>query len=134
MGHIIQWDNADKTVVLQQYLQHATKDDLYHLAQKSSSMLKTVNHPVHLIVDERNIKLTLTSSDMQFLQHHTPKNQGAVVVVVPSITAIYKNKVQGIGKLIAPNAFAETYFAETVEEAREFLAESFDVRYETFVE
>jgi hypothetical protein len=129
MGHHISWDCDDKTVVLQEYIKGATKDDLYHLARKSAEMLSTVEHTVHLIIDERNIDLILNSADMNYLNKLTPKNQGAVVMVIPKLKVGYKTLVQSIGKKIGPNAFAQPYFAPSVEEARKFLQDSFGVRY-----
>lgn len=129
MGHNIVWDNEEQTVVLQLYSKPASKDDLYLLAQKSASMLNSVGHRVHLIIDERNINLTLSSSDMRYLEQLTPENQGAVVMIVKKGAESYKNFVQDFGKTIAPNAFAEPYFAHTLTEARRFLHEHFGVNY-----
>lgn len=129
MGHRIGWDNKARTVVLQQYTEGAVKDDLYALAQKSADLLRMVNHTVHLIIDERNIDLTLSSTDMKFLSKMTPINQGAVVMVVQPSKLAYKTAVQGLGKLIDPKAFAQPYFVESIEAARQFLQDSFDVRY-----
>jgi len=129
MGHQITWDNKDKTVVLQAYMVGASKDDLYHLAQKSADMLNTVEHTVHLIIDERNISLILSSTDMKYLAKLTPKNQGAVVMVVQSSKLAYKTAVQGLGKIIGPKAFAQPYFVDSVETARQFLQDSFEVLY-----
>jgi hypothetical protein len=129
MGHHIDWDNKDKTVVIQSYTTDSSKDDLYYLARKSADMLQTVDHTVHLIIDERNINLVLSSTDMKYLEKLTPKNQGAVVMVVQPTKLLYKTAVQGLGKIIGPNAFAQPYFVESVEAAREFLQNSFDVNY-----
>jgi hypothetical protein len=92
-------------------------------------MLHSVQHIVHLIIDERNISLVLTSTDMKYLERQTPKNQGAVVMVVQPSKLPYKTAVQGLGKIIGPNAFAQPYFVDSVEAAREFLQHSFDVNY-----
>jgi len=129
MGYLIQWDNAEKTVVLQQYTGNAVKDDLYHLAEESAAMLKTVPHKVHLIIDERAIKLTLSSTDIKYLEKHVPPNQGVVIVVVGRSGAAYKSLIQNIGKTLAPKAFKQTFFAATVEEARRLLQEQFEVHY-----
>ena len=129
MSHLIQWDNEEKTVVFQQYTDNPVKDDLYYLAEKSAAMLKTVLHTVHLIIDERPIKLTLSSTDIKFLEKHTPPNQGVVVVLVNKNDLTYKKYVQNFGEKLAPNAFFETYFATTPEEARDFLQKQFDVHY-----
>lgn len=130
MGHIIEWDNEDRTVVLQAYTEGATKDDLYMLADKSAEMLASVEHIVHLIIDERKVDLMLNSSDMTYLGKKTPPNQGIVVMVVPPHKIRYKTVIQQIGKKLGPEAFAENHFVETVEEARQFLQQAFDVRYE----
>ncbi len=110
MGYTIQWDNAEKTVVLQQYTSNAIKDDLYHLAEESSLMLKSVTHTVHIIVDERTIKLTLSSTDIKYLEKFVPPNQGAVIVVIGKNGAAYKKLIQNIGKALAPKAFKQTFF------------------------
>ncbi|MEO8610117.1 MAG: hypothetical protein ABI690_19640 [Chloroflexota bacterium] len=129
MGHNITWDNQAKTVVLQEYTDGASKDDLYHLAQKSAELLQTVKHTVHLIIDERKINLILSSTDMKYLAKTTPPNQGAVVMVIPPSKLAYKTAVQGLGKLIGAKAFAQPYFVGSLDEARRFLQESFDVVY-----
>jgi hypothetical protein len=129
VGHQIGWDNEDKTVLLQAYTDPAVKDDLYHLAHKSAELLSTVQHTVHLIIDERNINLVLSSTDMKYLAKNTPSNQGAVVMVVQPTKLAYKTAVQGLGKIIGPQAFAQPYFVDSVEAARQFLQDSFDVNY-----
>ena len=129
MGHRIEWDNEDKTVVLQQYTDVPIKDDLYHLAEESAVMLNSVDHTVHLIIDERTIKLTLTSADIQFLEKNVPSNQGVVVMLVNKTDVSYKKFVQNFGQQLAPNAFFQTYFATTMEDARKILREKFDVKY-----
>jgi hypothetical protein len=129
MGYLIKWDNDEKTVVLQQYTDNPVKDDLYHLAQESAAMLNTVSHTVHLIIDERTSKLTLSSSDIKFLEKNVPTNQGTVVMVVSKSGQSYKKLMQNVGKTLAPNAFKQNFFVTTVEEARQLLQEQFGVNY-----
>ncbi|MCA0456866.1 MAG: hypothetical protein LCI00_23045 [Chloroflexi bacterium] len=129
MGYLIQWDNTDKTVVLQQYTGEAGKEDLYHLAEESANMLNGVSHTVHLIIDERTIKLSLSSVDMKYLEMHVPPNQGAVVMLVEKNSLPYKQWIQTLGKSRAPKAFDKPFFAATLEEARELLHQLFGVRY-----
>lgn len=128
--HHIQWDNDEKTVVLQSYERGSTKSDLYQLAEKSNKMLASVPHRVHLIIDERNIKLLLTTSDIKYLEKMTPKNQGAVVMILPKLELRYKKLVNDMAVTVAPHAFGEPYFVETIEQAREFLQTHFNVTYE----
>lgn len=129
MGHSIIWDNADKTVILQHYIPPASKDDLLQLAAESAEMLKTVPHTVHLILDERNIRLMLTTTDLQYLEILVPPNQGSVVVVVPEKDFAYKQLTQNLGTIIAPNATRRTHFASSIEQAREILRRDAEVRY-----
>lgn len=129
MGYLIQWDNKDKTVVLQQYTDRPVKEDLYHLTEESAALLKTVSHTVHLIIDERTIKLSLSSVDMKYLEMHVPPNQGAVVIMVEKSSLPYKEWIQTLGKTMAPKAFEKPFFAATLEEARELLQKLFGVRY-----
>jgi hypothetical protein len=129
VAHIIEWDNAAKTVVLQQYQPGASKDDLYELAHTSAAMLKTVKHTVHLIIDETNIQLMLNNTDLRYLENTVPPNQGIVVLIVPKDTQKYKEVVQIISQPVAPHAFEKTYFVSSVEAARQFLQENFQVEY-----
>src|ERR1043165_9948823 len=129
MGHHIQWDNEEKTVVLQQYLAGAVKDDLYLQVQKSAEMLKSVPHTVHLIIDETKVKLILNSADLKYLEKLVPPNQGAVVVVVNKSNVTYKRVVQDMGNKLAPKAFDNVYNVSSIEEARQLLRDQFGVNY-----
>ncbi len=129
MGHYIAWDNEEKTVVLQQYTEDPGKNDLYDLARKSAEMLNSVDHTVHLIIDESNVDLTLNSADLKFLEQHVPANQGAVAVIVPPGHMAYKTVMQNVGKAVAPKAFDKPVFVSSVEEAREVLQQNFGVTY-----
>ena len=129
MAHKISWDNAEKTVILQEYLKGATKDDLYLLAQESAAMLATVPHTVHLIIDETNIQLTVNSADIRYLEKIVPKNQGAIVLIPPANSLPFKKMMQTIGQKFAPKAFGEPNFASSLEEARSLLREHYGVNY-----
>ena len=129
MGHNIRWDNEDKTVVFQEYTDGATKDDFYQLAQKSSAMLKSVRHTVYLIIDERKINLILEPSDLTYLQEHLPENEGTVVVVISRLRIKYKIAIQKLSKQLMRKTYDNTYFVESLEEARQLLQKVHHVRY-----
>ena len=129
MGHFIEWDNAEKTVIFQQYTDAPIKDDLYHLAKESAAMLNSVSHTVYLIIDESTIKLNLNSADIKFLEKNVPANQGAVVVILDKSGLAYKKLILGVNKSLAPKAFGQTLFATSLEEARQLLQEQFGVHY-----
>jgi len=129
MGYLVQWDNEEKTVVLQQYTGKAVKEDLYGIAEESAKMLKTVPYRVHLIIDERAIKLALNSDDIKFLEQYVPHNQGAVVTVASEPSLAYKRYIETVGKKLGPKAFEQPYYATTIDTARELLQKQFGVRY-----
>ena len=129
MAHQISWDNPDKTVVLQVYTEAPTKEDFYQLAEKSAAMLSTVSHTVHLIVDERKIKLVLNVADMNFLQKQLPQNQGGLVILVDPTAVRYKTAVHNLTQQLVAGTFSQLYFANSVEEARHILQKNFGVRY-----
>jgi hypothetical protein len=129
MGHLILWDNQDHTVVLQQYTSGAVKDDLYSLAQKSAALLSGVPYTVHIIVDETQRQLVLNGADIKYLEKVVPPNQGTVVVVYGDGSLEYKRIVQATGRQLAPKAFGNTYFAPTLEKARQILQETCAVHY-----
>lgn len=133
MGYSIQWDNAEKTVILQKYTDDPVKNDLYALAEVSAKMVKSVPHMVHIIIDERAIKLELTFADMKYLEMNVPPNQGTVIIVVAKRDMIYKKVVQGVGRTMAPNAFSRPFFAVSIEAARQILREQYGVQYDSDV-
>lgn len=128
MHYSIQWDNEDKTVVLQQYHQGATKDDWYQMARESAEMLGTVTHKVYLIIDEHHIEFDASSTDMRYLEKQAPTNEGACVMVVPQHQQFYKTVKKKIREQMVHNE-REAYFVETVDEARKLLQERFGVVY-----
>lgn len=129
MGYHITWDNQDKTVVVQQHIPPSNSDDLLHLAEKSAEMLMSVGHTVHLIIDERAVRLMHTATDLQHLENIVPSNQGTVVIVIPKKDVAYKMLTQRLGKIVAPKSVNKFYFASSIEEARELLQNQGLVQY-----
>jgi hypothetical protein len=129
MAYSITWDNDDKTVVLQHYMPNATKDDWYQLAKESAQMLSTVEHTVHLIIDERNVDLSANSADMRYLETRVPPNEGVCVIVVSRNLFLYKEMQKRLREQFIPKSHHEVYFVETVEDARTLLQKEFGVVY-----
>ncbi|MEP6985636.1 MAG: hypothetical protein ABI970_08560 [Chloroflexota bacterium] len=129
MGYSIQWDNAEKTVILQQYMDKPDKDDLYNLAKESARLLASVSHTVHIIIDEQGNRLNLNAVDIKHLEDLVPINQGVVVMIVTGSDLAYKKFLENAGKKLGPKAFKETAYAATLEEARHFLQEQFVLQY-----
>lgn len=130
MAHSVEWDNLSKTVILQQYLEPASKQDMYELARKSAEMMSTVSHTVHLIVDEHNISILPGIADMKFLEALTPANQGLLIVIPrEKSNKLRKRTLNRIGLDLAPNAFADLHFVKDIDEARTMLIERAEISY-----
>lgn len=126
--HQIRWDNQCKTVVLQTYERDATPQDMYEMAAESAQMLNSVSNTVHLIIDQTAVvqMFTIGSDLMRYLNSHVPANQGVVLVVGAQM---YAKTIARVGDKIAPNAFNQTHFFESADDARAYLAKEFEVRY-----
>ena len=129
MGHLIQWDNPDKTVLLQTYTAPYNIHDLYAMATESADIINTVPYQVHIIIDERDVNRTFSSKDMLFLEKIMPKNQGSVVMVINKSDYIYRNLLQTLGQALAPNAFRSPHYFNTLDQARQYLKDIFKVEY-----
>jgi hypothetical protein len=129
MGYAINWDNDDKTVLLQMYADPVSKDDLYHLIKQSAEMMAPCTHTIHVIIDERNVNFVLNSADLGYIQKMLPPNQGTVVLVVLPGNMTYKRVF--LNRTHHQVDRTETQFAETIAEARMLLQELYDdVRYD----
>lgn len=129
MGHSIQWDNAEKTVILQEFMDKPNKDDLYDVAKQSALMLSSVSHTVHILIDDHGNRLNLNAVDIKHLESLVPPNQGMVVMIVTGSDLAYKKFLEQAGKKLGPKAFKETAYAATIEEARHFLQDQFALHY-----
>lgn len=121
MGYSINWDNDDKTVLVQTYTDPVSKDDLYQLVKKTAEILATCPHTVHLIIDERKVDFLLNSADLGYIQKMLPPNQGTVVLVVLPGNMTYKRVFMTRTRHLIDRA--ETQFVESIEDARALLQE-----------
>lgn len=129
MANHIEWDNLDKTVILQTYIPPYLVDDMYIMAEKSAEMINSVEHRVHIIIDESSVNRTFSSKEMKFLEKTVPHNQGTVVLVINESDFMYRNLLQTLGKAIAPHAFGKPLFFKSIEEARQYLVDTVNVQY-----
>ncbi|MAU12056.1 MAG: hypothetical protein CL607_19695 [Anaerolineaceae bacterium] len=121
----IEWDNAEKTVVLQTYLTGATSADVYEMAHKSADMLKTVDHNVHLIVVRSSGPPAVTAHELSQINKLVPNNQGKLLVV----GSLYDQMLIKSGDKIAPRTVQNSQVVKTVDDARQFLIEHYGVVY-----
>ena len=121
----IEWDNAEKTVVLQTYLTGATSADVYEMAHKSADMLKTVDHNVPLIVVRSSGPPAVTAHELSQINKLVPNNQGKLLVV----GSLYDQMLIKSGDKIAPRTVQNSQVVKTVDDARQFLIEHYGVVY-----
>jgi hypothetical protein len=129
MSHHTGWDNDEHTVILMQYEKGAIKDDLYIMVKKNAEMMASVEHTVHLIIDETHIQLSLNSADMRYLERNVPPNQGHIALIPHPGSLMFKKILVNIGNNIAPKAFEGIYYCHSVDEARELLKNEVGVKY-----
>jgi len=121
MAGRIEWDNEDKTILLNTYEGDVVLEDYYRVTDLTFDELNKVPHTVHTIM-LRNVKTTPTSMSkaMQYANKKTPANLGMSVIVGGSH---FTRIIVKMAKVIAPKLAKEVYFAESVEEARKIIAE-----------
>ena len=127
MGHLINWDNDEKTVLLQMYTDPVTKDDLYHLVKNTAAMLAACDHTVHLIIDERKVNFVLNSADLGYIQKMLPPNQGTVMLVVLPGNLAYKQLF--LDRVTYQVDRDGTHFVESNRDARLLLQQLYHVHY-----
>lgn len=128
MRYSVEWDNADKTVLLQTYAPGATKDDLYEVINTSVRMITSCAHVVHVIVDERNAQFLLNPVDFKYMDKTLPPNQGICVIVVLPGNITYKQVA--LSRVPYTTSHGGSYFVTSLEEARLFLQEQYGVHYD----
>jgi hypothetical protein len=124
MAGRIEWDNEEKTILLNIYEGDVVLEDYYRVTDLTFDELNKVPHTVHTIMI-RNVKTTPTSMSkvMQYANKRTPANLGMSVIVGGSQ---FTKIIVRMAKVIAPKLSKQVYFAESVEEARKIIAEKSD--------
>lgn len=120
----VEWDNADKTVVLQTYLTGVTPTDIYQMAYTSADMLETVDHTVHIIIMPSGRRV-MNAHQLNQINKLVPENQGAVLVV----GSTYEKLLKKMGEKIALSAVKDSEIIGSVADARQFLIEHYGVVY-----
>jgi hypothetical protein len=115
----IQWDNAEKTVIMQQYEGDVTVEEYLHAIHHTAQMLLSVPQQqiVHLIYDRTRVTSTPQpmSRVFQVASKALPPNLGMKVLVGATLTTTINLQ---LCKVIAPNLARQVVFAETVQQAR----------------
>ncbi|MDX2078534.1 MAG: hypothetical protein SFZ02_19030 [bacterium] len=117
----IEWDNEEKTILLNIYEGDLVLEDYYRVTDMTFEELNKLPHTVHTIM-LRNVRKTPTnmSKVMQYANKKTPPNLGMSVIVGGSQ---FTRIIVKMAKVIAPKLSKEVYFADSLEEARQIIKE-----------
>jgi hypothetical protein len=116
----VQWDNAEKTTILQQYSGDVTVDEYLYAINRTFHMVMSVSHTVHLIYDRTELKTTAQpmSRVFQVAGKHLTPNLGSIVIVGGTLTTTINFQLL---KVIAPALAKKVQFADTLAEAHAML-------------
>jgi hypothetical protein len=118
----LSWDNKEKTVLCHTYKGQWTVAELHNAIDESRELLLEVGYPVDLIIDMRESggppKGVLPA--YRYADKKVPDNQRLVVMVEAGKVMQAFNRVIDD---IAPVTSSQRYTVNTMEEARELIAE-----------
>ncbi|MDZ4670897.1 MAG: hypothetical protein SH821_08510 [Phototrophicales bacterium] len=123
MGFSANWDNDEKTILRQLYIDRWTVDDFIACTDKTYRLLNNIPHTVHVLIDLSQATRTPANilSAMRYAEERVNDNVGQVVVVGADDFA---KEIFSPAKRIAPNATRTMIFVETLPEAYDYLAET----------
>lgn len=122
MPYRLFWADEDKRVLVQEFTDSSSGDDVLTVATQSAQMMGTVSHNVYLIIDRRNAPHHILSPrQMNTLENLVPANQDLVVTVGVKRYVINTNAT--MGELVAPKAFSGSIYVETMQDAARVLQE-----------
>ena len=121
MGIRIEWDDEEKMILCHIYEGNWTVEDFYLAVDESRRLLLEVGHPVDLIVDMRTSAAPPSGilPAYRYADQRVPDNQRLIVMVKTDSVMKAFNRVIGD---IAPRASENRYLADSMEEARELIA------------
>lgn len=118
----VEWGNAEKTFVLQDFTPGWTWEDFYESSKQSITMIKSVDHITHIISDFRNsgaLPIGSSITHARNVMKNYPDNWGILVVVSDSM--FIRSLVGAFRRLFASGIGGKTYATETMEQAHELM-------------
>lgn len=115
------WDDEAKTIIRQIYSGRVILDDYYLATNKFVELANSVSHPVHSIMDRRDVLMSQGSylRVMRYANEKMPDNIGLRVIINGNVmTKIMVN----IGERIAPRLISQIHLVDTLEEAHAVIA------------
>lgn len=118
----IEWDNEEKTILVTIYEGNMVLEEYYRVTDETFDAISPLSHTVHTIMLRQNVKSVpaTMSKVLQYANKKTTPNLGINVIV--GATAMTKMIVK-LAKVIAPRLSKEVYFANSLEEARQIIAD-----------
>jgi hypothetical protein len=121
VGIAVQWDNAEKTVILVTFEPEWTWRDVQDIDAQSVILYDSVGHLVDIIADVRNSRMILTGilsyvRSLLTTNWHPLTGIAVVVGVSPSVRALFD-----AAALVARKPLERIIFVQTLEEAREMI-------------
>lgn len=117
----VQWDNPEKTIILQQYEGDVSVDEYLYVINRTFHMLVNVSQTVHLIYDRTRMKSIppAMSRVFQVAGKHITPNLGMRVIVGANLSTTINLQ---LCKVVAPELVKNIHFADSLAEARKLVA------------
>ncbi|MBI5668525.1 MAG: hypothetical protein HZC41_11015 [Chloroflexi bacterium] len=118
----LDWDNDDKTILLERFISPWTIEEYYRLIDDEAALMAQVSHPVHLILDGSQSPLAPRQmfTGIQYALKRLPPNQGLIVFV--RANRLLQLFIE-VARQMSPQIAQATCYARSVEEARRLIAE-----------
>lgn len=116
------WDNAEQTVIRQDYVGKWTWEEYFEMTKKTRDMISSMSHVVDVISDMKPGIIPRQGSAITFARKalsSLPPNRGIIVVVTNPLVAALLRVFKNLDKEIGPFMYA----VNSVEEARKLIAE-----------
>ena len=116
------WDDEAHTILRQIYTGHLKLADYLEASDEFGRMAKLVTHTVHSIMDRTGVLSTpgVMLPALRYANNNLPPNIGIRVIVKGSM---FTRLLVDIGRRAAPSLTKQVYFVETLEEARNLIAQ-----------
>lgn len=122
MPGYIKWLDDDETIMCHIYTGEAIPSDYYRVIDESYRLTRSKDHTVHIIHDRTMLRSAPANmvAIMRYANQRIPANTGIRVVVGASfLTRVFID----IGRTVAPNLVRQTYYADDLDAAVQFIRE-----------
>jgi hypothetical protein len=117
----VQWDNPEKTIILQQYEGDVSVDEYLYVINRTFHMIASVPQTVHLIYDRTRMKASppAISRVFQVAGKHITPNLGMKIIVGANHATMINLQ---LCKVVAPELAKNIHLVSSLTEARQIIA------------